>query len=353
MICMAVDLSKLVSKRRLEFEELRGKSIAIDAYNVIYQFLSIIRQPDGTPLMDSHGNVTSHLSGIFYRTIEILDYGIKPIYVFDGLPSVLKQRTITARMKRKEQAQEAYEKAKQTGDVEAMRMHAMATTRINKEIVESSKELLDYMGIGHINAPSEGEAQASYMSKNGLVFAAASQDYDTLLFGSKKVVRNLTFSGRRKLPRKNVYINVEPEMVDLEDTLKGLGLTQKQLIWAGIMLGTDFNEGIRGIGPKTALKMAKEAGSIDDIIGSVRAKFDAEFELDIREVEGLFLNPEVREMDSEGVELLFKKKYDREKLLEFMCKRHDFSEERIAKTMERLSKTRADSKQEGIDRWFK
>ena len=169
---MAVDLSKLVSKRKLLFEELRGKSVAIDAYNVIYQFLSIIRQPDGTPLMDSHGNVTSHLSGIFYRTMDILDYGIKPIYVFDGVPSMLKQKTIMARMKRKENAEQAYEEAKASGDTAAMRMHAMATTKINKEIVESSKQLLDYMGIGYINAPSEGEAQASYMSKSDLVYAA-------------------------------------------------------------------------------------------------------------------------------------------------------------------------------------
>jgi len=350
---MAVDLSKLVSKRRLAFEELRGKAVAIDAYNVIYQFLSIIRQPDGTPLMDSHGNVTSHLSGLFYRTIDILEYGIKPIYVFDGLPSVLKKRTIAARVRRKELAQEAYEKAKESGDVEAMRMHAMATTRISKEVVESSKELLDHMGIGHINAPSEGEAQASYMSKDGLVFAAASQDYDTLLFGSKNVVRNLTFSGRRKLPRKNVYVNVEPEMVNLQDTLESLGLTQKQLIWAGIMLGTDFNDGIKGIGPKTALKMAASASGIDDIICAVKAKFGVEFELDIREVEDLFLNPEVREMDTSSVESLFKRKYDREKLIDFMCKRHDFSEERIGKTFERLTKTKTDSKQEGMDRWFK
>jgi flap endonuclease-1 len=114
---MAVNLSKLISKRRLLFDELTGKAIAIDAYNVLYQFLSIIRQPDGTPLMDAQGNVTSHLSGIFYRTIELLEYGIKPIYVFDGLPSVLKQKTIAARMKRKEEAREAFEKAKESGNI--------------------------------------------------------------------------------------------------------------------------------------------------------------------------------------------------------------------------------------------
>ncbi len=350
---MAVDLSKLVYKRRLDFEELRGKTIAIDAYNVLYQFLSIIRQPDGTPLMDSHGNVTSHLSGIFYRTIDILDYGIKPIYVFDGIPSMLKQKTTMARIKRREEAHKAWEEAKETGDVEAMRMHAMASTRINKDIVESSKKLLDFMGVGYINAPSEGEAQASYMSKTGLVYAAASQDYDTLLFGSKNIVRNLTFSGKRKLPRKNVYINVEPEIISLEETLKNLDINQKQLIWIGTMLGTDFNSGIKGIGPKTALKITKSASSIEDIKRAVKDKFDTEFELDINEVEDLFLNPEVKEMDNDSVELLFKKSHDIDKLIGFMCGEHGFSEERIRKTAERLSKTKADSRQEGIGKWFK
>jgi flap endonuclease-1 len=350
---MAVDLSKLVSKRKLLFEELNGKTIAIDAYNVLYQFLSIIRQPDGTPLMDSHGNVTSHLSGLFYRTIDMLDYGIKPIYVFDGIPSMLKQKTIMARIKRREDAHSAWEEAKKSGDVEAMRSHAMASTRINKDIVESAKKLLDYMGIGYINAPSEGEAQASYMSKNNLVYAAASQDYDTMLFGSTYVVRNLTFSGRRKLPGKNIYINVDPEIVSFEDTLKSLDLNHKQLIWLGIMLGTDFNAGIKGIGPKTALKITKAAGDIEDVKRIVKEKFDAEFELDIKEVEDLFLNPEVKSMDKQSVDALFQKSYDIEKLMDFMCKEHEFTEERIKKTADRLSKTKNESRQKGMDKWFK
>lgn len=350
---MAVELSKLVSKRKLLFEELRGKRIAIDAYNVLYQFLSIIRQPDGTPLMDSHGNVTSHLSGVFYRTIEMLDYGIKPIYVFDGIPSMLKQKTISARIKRREESAKAYEEAKKSGDIEAMRAHAMASTRINKDIVESAKKLLDYMGVGYINAPSEGEAQASYMSKKGLVYAAASQDYDTMLFGSTYVVRNLTFSGKRKLPGKNIYINVDPEIVSFDDTLKMLEINHKQLIWLGILLGTDFNEGIKGVGPKTALKMVKVAKKIDDIENAVREKFKTEFELDVREVEDLFLHPEVKDLNEQNVESLFEKHYDMQKLIEFMCKEHEFSEERIMKTAERLSKGKTDSRQKGMDKWFR
>jgi flap endonuclease-1 len=350
---MAVDLSKLVSKRKLHFEELRGKSIAIDAYNTIYQFLSIIRQPDGTPLMDSHGNVTSHLSGILYRTTEMLDYGIKPIFVFDGIPSMLKQRTINARMKRKEEANVAFEQAKESGDVEAMRMHAMATTKIDKSIVESSKRLLDCMGIGYMNAPSEGEAQASYMSNRQLVYAAASQDYDTMLFGSKYVVRNLTFSGKRKLPRKNIYINVEPEIMSFEDTLKEHKISHKQLVWIGILLGTDFNQGIKGVGPKNALKIVKDAKSIENVIQLVKEKYKSEFDMDVKEVEDLFMNPEVKEMTEKEIETLLNKPYDAEGLVKFMSKEHDFSEDRVDKMIERLAKTKTDNRQKGIGSWFK
>ncbi len=350
---MAVDLSKLAVKRKLEFDELRNRVIAIDAYNVIYQFLSIIRQPDGTPLMDSHGNVTSHLSGLFYRTIEMLDYGIRPIYVFDGLPSPLKERTNIARARRREEAQSAYEEAKESGNVELMRMRAMASTRINKEIVASSKELLDCMGIGYINAPSEGEAQASYMSKKGIVYAAASQDYDTLLFGSRNVVRNLTFSGRRKLPMKNVYVNVEPEFINLDETLSALGINHMQLIWIGIMLGTDFNKGIKGIGPKTAMKIARTARSLDDVKNSVKEKFKDDFEFDVKEVEDLFTNPEVKEIGEAELEKLLAREYNKEKLLGFMCGIHGFSEERIAKTAARLEGSKRESKQKGIGNWFR
>lgn len=350
---MAVDLGGLVSRRKLDLDELNGKTIAIDAYNVLYQFLSIIRQPDGTPLMDSHGNVTSHLSGIFYRTIEILGHGIKPVYVFDGIPSMLKQRTIEARMKRRKEAYVAWQEAKSAGEMEKARTHAQASTRVDKGIVASSKKLLELMGVPYINAPSEGEAQASYMCKKGMVYAVASQDYDTMLFGSTYVVRNLTFSGRRKLPNKNVFITVEPEMVSFEDTLKALGLNQKQLIWLGILLGTDFNEGIKGVGPKTALKIASASKSIEDVEKQVESKFKAGFETNIKEVEGLFLHPEVSEMDRSQLSVMFEAPYDRDGVIKFMCAEHGFSNDRIDKFADKLAELRNQSRQKGMDKWLK
>ncbi len=349
---MAVDLSKLAVRNKIGIDELSGKTIAIDAYNVLYQFLSIIRQPDGTPLHDSHGEVTSHLSGIFYRTIEMVEYGIRPVYVFDGIPSKLKARTISARMKRRDRAYEEWQKAKAEGITERARSYAEQSSRVDKAIVDSSKSLLDYMGIPYINAPGEGEAQASYMCRDGLVYAAGSQDYDTLLFGSKRVIRNLTLSGKRKLPNKNIYINISTEMVNLEETLSSLGIDLNRLIWIGIMLGTDFNTGIKGIGPKTALKISKSVSSISEMLSYIKKKHKAEFDVDVHEVEELFLEPEVRRIDDEEMQGLISARPDVPSIIEFMCGLHDFDRERIEKFAKRLAKESGASSQSGISRWM-
>ncbi len=352
---MAVDLGKLVSevKQQIEFEALSGKKIAIDAYNAIYQFLSIIRQPDGTPLVDSKNRVTSHLSGLFYRTINMIEYGITPIYVFDGVPSVLKTKTLEARMNRREEALQEWEKAKAAGMLEEARTYAMASTSINKEIVESSKELLSMMGILYIQAPSEGEAQAAQMVKDDAVYAAASQDYDLLLFGSNVIVRNLTISGRRKLPRKNVYVDVNPELVLMEEFLKKFGITQRQLIWMGILIGTDFNEGIKGIGPSTALKIVKDKKSIKEIEEYVKEKYNAKFEVDPEEVEKIFANPEVEKISPKEIEEKLKSlQISKERILRFMCDEHGFSEERISKFADKLIAAKQKAGQKGISKWL-
>jgi flap endonuclease-1 len=351
---LAVELGPLVSevKEPVSLEDLSGKTIAIDAYNTIYQFLSIIRGPDGTPLMDSHGMVTSHLSGILYRNINLLEHKITPIYIFDGIPPVLKQRTIEARMSRRKQALEDWNKALKEGMVTEARTHAMASTRITKEIVQSAKELLGYMGIAYIQAPSEGEAQAARMTKEGLVYASGTQDYDIFLFGADVAVRNLTITGRRKLPRKNVFVEVSPERIELKKLLGHLGLSQKQLIWLGILVGTDFNEGIDGVGPKTALKIVKEKKSLKEINDYIREKYKKEFEVDPVEVEDVFLKPETAEMKKAEInEILKNAKPDKEKVIRFMCGSHDFSEERVEKFADALVSLRSSAGQKGIDTW--
>ncbi len=352
---MAVDLGKLVAeaKQTIAFEELAGKDIAIDAYNTIYQFLSIIRQPDGTPLTDAKGRVTSHLSGLFYRTANLIGYGIRPLYVFDGIPSQLKRKTLEARMSRRAEALEAWEKAKEEGKLEEARQHAMASTRINKEIVQSSKELLGYMGIPYLQAPGEGEAQASYLVRKGLSYAIASQDYDSLLFGANVVIRNFTISGRRKLPKKQVYVEVGLERIFLDDLLARLGIGRKQLILLGMLVGTDFNPGIERIGPKTALKIVTENRDLESIVRHLKLKYGAEFEADPQEVLSLFENPEVREIEKrEFEELTGRSSANPDSIVRFMCAEHGFSEERIRKFAERLSSAKAASAQKGIGNWM-
>jgi flap endonuclease-1 len=351
---LAVQLGSLVAevKESISFDDLSGNTIAVDAYNTIYQFLTIIRQPDGTPLMDSKRRVTSHLSGLFYRTISLLEHKITPVYVFDGVPPLLKQNTIAARVKHREDAKREWDKALEKGMLEEARIHAVASTRITKEIVESAKELLGYMGIAYIQAPSEGEAQAARMVKDGLVYASASQDYDLFLFGSDMVVRNLTISGRRKLPMKNVFIDILPERVELKRLLDALGINQNQLVWLGMLMGTDFNEGVPKVGPKTALKIVKEHRSLGEIISHIKSKYNVEFEVDPKEVESIFTNPDTADLTKEGMEDVIKGvKPNKEKVMKFMCDEHDFSADRIGKFADSLAKFKSTSGQKGIGTW--
>ena len=250
---MGVNLRGLVPIQNVKLEDLSGKTIAIDAYNALYQFLAIIRQPDGTPLKDDSGKVTSHLSGLFYRTSNLVQMGIKPIYVFDGTPPVLKREEIARRKQVKVEAAVHYEKAIARGDLPKARMLAQATTSMKDYMEDDAKRLLGLMGLPWVQAPSEGEAQAAHLTKRGDADYCASQDYDSLLFGAPMLLRNVTISGRRKLPSKNVYVDVVPELVELAKVLKDCDITHEQLIDVGILIGTDFNpDGIKGLGPKTA-----------------------------------------------------------------------------------------------------
>ena len=197
---MGVNLADIIKAREVTLEELRGKTVAIDAYNAIYQFLSIIRQPDGTPLKDSRGRITSHLSGLLNRNANLIEMGVKPAYVFDGIPSEMKKDTILERHERREKAQVDWQASMEKGDKEKAFSKATQSSRITNEIVESSRILLTHLGIPVVQAAEEGEAQAAYMAQKGVVWAASSQDFDSLLFGAPRLIRNLTLSGRRKMP---------------------------------------------------------------------------------------------------------------------------------------------------------
>ena len=321
-------------KETLTWDGLSGIA-ALDAHNALYQFLSIIRQPDGTPLMNGAGRITSHLSGILFRTVNFLEKGIRPVFVFDGKPPEFKQETINERREHRARADEAWKTALREGDMEEAYKQASASARIDSHTIASSRELLDLLGIPWVQAPSEGEAQAAYMARQGKVTYAISQDYDSLLFGSPVLVRNLTVSGRRKTRGRTITVN--PERIVLSSLLDRLGVTREQLVKIGILVGTDFNPGIRGVGGKTALKIVRN-GEFESVIAEKQPDFNP------APIRDFFLNPPVtddytlewRTPDVEGV-------------VEMLCGRYDFSEERVRSA---LAKVSVKATQKTLDAWF-
>jgi flap endonuclease-1 len=329
---LGVNLRDLVPKTQVNLRDFAGKSVAIDAYNALYQFLAIIRQPDGTPLKDSSGRVTSHLSGLLYRTSNLVEMGINVAYVFDGTPPALKEIEIKRRIKTKEEATVKYEKALSEGKIEEARTYAQATSRLKDYMEEDSKRLLDLMGIPWVQAPGEGEAQAAYITKMRVTNLCASQDYDSLLFGAPTLIRNVTISGRRKLPRKQLYVEVIPETVELSRVLVELGITYEQLVDIGILVGTDYNpEGVKGIGPKTALKLIKEHDNLESLLQKTLK--NAEFPVDPQRIRDVFLQPQVTDDYS-----LKWRTPDTEGVVDFLCRERDFSEDRVKKALEKMSK---------------
>jgi flap endonuclease-1 len=330
---MGVNLADLVKRCDIELSQLKGRAVAIDALNILYQFLAIIRQRDGELLKDSQGRITSHLSGLFYRSINLLEQNIKPIYVFDGEPPALKKETISKRQEIKREARREWRAAVEEGRQEDIQKYAQQTSRITKDMLSDTQKLLKSMGIPYIQAPSEGEAQAAFIATRGDAYAAASQDYDSLLFGAPRLVRNLTLTGRRKLPGKAVYINVNTELMVLEEVLANLGITRDQLVEIGLLIGTDYNPGISGIGPKTALKTVQEG------------KF-SHYELD--DFKELFLSPKVTGEYSIGF-----RSPSPDHIQEILCDEHDFSETRVENALQRLVKaTEEVAQQTSLDAFF-
>jgi flap endonuclease-1 len=340
---MGVQIGEIVTAREISLEELSGRVVAIDAMNMLHQFLSIIRQRDGEPLMDSKGRITSHLSGLFYRTANLVEMGIKPVYVFDGKPPPLKHLTLDKRAMSREEAERRWREALEAGDLEEARKFAQRAGRVTEEMVEQAKQLLQFMGIPWVQAPCEGEAQAAHLVKRGDAWASASQDFDSLLFGAPMLVRNLALTGKRKLPGKDAYVEVKPEQIELRNVLETLHITHEQLVDIGVLVGTDFNAGVKGIGPKRALELVRKYGSLEKI---VEAKL-FEFDVDPLEVKKIFLRHEV----TDDYEIRWREP-NPEKIKEFLCEEFDFSEDRVQSGIEKLTKGKMRVGQVSLERWF-
>lgn len=339
---MGVQISEIIPRKEISLKELSGKIIAIDAFNAVYQFISTIRQPDGTPLQDKNKKITSHLSGLFYRNINLLLDGIKPIYVFDGKAPDLKFAENKKRAEFREQAAEKYKEAASAEDIEGMRKYSQQAVKITTDIIEESKELLQAMGIPIIQAIGEGEAEASFLTRNGKAWAAASQDYDALLYGTPKLVRNLTLARKRKTAA-GAYIDVNPEIIDFQQVLNQLGIDKDQLICLAILVGTDYNiGGVKGIGQKRALEIVRQYKSPYEIFQFIEKSEKYQMDFNWQEIFKLFHEYKC----CENPDIQFKK-VDEEKVRKILLSR-DFSPERINSGLEKLKEMNEKNKQKKL-----
>jgi len=346
---MGLNIREIIPRREIEISELKGKILCVDAFNALYQFLSSVRQADGTPLMDNKKRVTSHLSGIFYRNISLIEEGIKLVYVFDGQAPDLKEKIYEKRETGRDIARQKYERAKTEEDIEGMRKYSSRLIRLDDEMIKESKELLEAIGIAVIQAPGEGEAEASYLSRaNKEIYGIVSQDYDSLLFGATNLIRNLTLARKRKT--FSGYVEVKPEIIELSRVLNLLEINLDQLICLGIMVGTDYNPGgIPGIGQKRALQIVKRYKQPVFIFKSVEEQMMSlpeENRFDLKEIFELFHKPKVRDFEIKFDDI------NEEKVKEILVKEHDFSEERVEKQLERLNEIKKKMKQKGLSKWL-
>ena len=323
---MGVVLTPIVSPQPITLAELRDRTLAVDGNGELYQFLALIRLPDGTPLKDAKGRITSHLSGLFFRTTKLLaDYSPKLAFVFDGKPPVLKSAEIDRRRAVKAEFDRAHAAAVESGDLAAAYKKATMTSRLTRDMVDEAKELLRLLGLPAIQAPSEGEAQAAHMARAGRVWTAVSKDYDTLLFGAPRLLRFLTIGGREFLPSKGTFRALEPEMIDLDAQLATWSIDRDGLIDLALLVGTDFNSGVHGIGPKKALALVQRHQRIEAMPAEIRNAVG-----DVDAIRELYLHPDVtddyaldyREADQDGV-------------IRFLCEEHQFSRDRLTAALAR------------------
>jgi flap endonuclease-1 len=344
---VGVKIKNLLEIHNIIFEDLRGKLVSIDAANALYQFLAIVQPTTGTPLMDNKQRVTSHLSGLFYRTINLVEKDIQPIYVFDGKPPKFKTKTIEGRREERENAYEQWKAAIEVGDVETARRFGQSAHRLTREMVEESKKLLDAMGIPIVQAPTEGEAQASSMVGKKNIYAVASQDFDSILFGAPRLVRNLSISETRRIPKTDQKIKVEPELIISSESFEKLKISREQLIDIAILIGTDFNNGVKGIGAKTALKLIVEYKDLKTAIKEKSLQFE-ESEEELQEIKNFFLQPQV----VEDFTVEFKSPI-RNAIQKILIDEHQFDPDRVDKGLKRLEKGLSKKQQMKLEKWFK
>lgn len=316
---MGLPLRDITHPTEIPWSALVGRTLAVDGNNMLYQFLATIRAPDGQPFTDRSGRVTAHLIGLLYRTTSWLEQQIRPVWVFDGRPPDLKAGTLRTRFLAKERAQEAWNEALAAGDLETARRKAAQTSRLTRSMIEEAVQVLHALGLPTVQAPSEGEAQGARMAASGTVWASASEDYDSLLFGTPRLVRGL---GSRKARTGTQAA----QLLERERMLSELGISQDELILIGLLIGTDFNDGAEGYGPKKALKLVQRhlGWEVTLRTAGIEPK-------DVEEAAEIFRNPPVVE-----VPVPVFGEPDEKELRRLLVTEHDFSEERVHGALNRI-----------------
>ncbi|HOI18800.1 MAG TPA: flap endonuclease-1 [Candidatus Woesearchaeota archaeon] len=344
---MGTQIKSLLKIENIQIDFLSGKKIAVDSLNWLYQFLSSIRQYDGALLMNSKGEITSHLAGLFSRCIFLLENNIRPIFVFDGTPPSLKQKEQEIRKERKIKAELKLKEAIDKQDIESMKKYSKMTSKLSPKMILDSKRLLDALGIPYIQAPSEGEAQAAYLVRNNDAFCCASQDFDSLVFGACKVVRNLNKGAKKKKANSLLYNDVEIELISLEDNLKNLGISNDELIVLSMLVGNDFTQsGINGIGPKKGLALVKKHNQNFDMLFK-EVLWDEESNGSWKEIFDLIKNMPIN--TNYSVEF---KAPDINKVKEILVLENEFSNDRIESSLLKIAKKTKEKSQSSLGNWL-
>jgi len=341
---MGTQIGDLLIKREMSIPELKGKTLGFDGYNIIYQFLTTIRSLDGDLLTTKDGIVTSHLIGLFHRLSNLQENEVNIVFVFDGKSLDLKKETLEKRKDLKIDAEVRAKKAEEEEDFAERNRMLKRASRITPEMIEDTKLLFDAMAIPYLTAQADGEAQLAIMNAQGKIDGVVTQDFDTLLFGGKDLYRNLAMSGKKKAPGKDYFIQIKPEYISLEENLKALQITREKLIWLGMLVGTDFNNKVPKVGPKTAIKLVTEFNSFEDILRKL--EYTPDFDPD--EIINLFMNPPYNPDYA-----IKQRDIDFEKLRYLLIERYEFNKERVEKTLTDLEKVIIEKKkQPRLSKWF-
>ena len=305
-------IKEYIPIEEMNYSDLKGKTLAVDAFNSLYQFLSVIRTPDGN-LLERNGIVVSHLYGILWRYGYLLSTGVKLIFVFDGKPSAMKEDTIEERRRKKEEIAKEIENAESNGDEKEVARLKRFNARVDDSIIESTKELASLLGIDYIDSPEEGEAEAVHLVKTGFADYVITQDYDAIAYDCQNILRNIG------VKKNDHYVKIN--LVNSSHVFKVMGINREQFLYIAFMTGTDYNKGIYKVGIKRALKIAQKSHSEEDVVSNlIEEGYVQQEDRDaaINELKTIILkfkNPNVCDGN-----LITRNQFNKEKLVEYLTK---------------------------------